>query len=98
LLAIFQELHQVQGFIDFDRGKFGLDSSLKNVKQNDFKNEVAGSGCGEVKQNNFKIDDILDGFVSAIIGGLFGRSSTMKSLGQAAASKSTIFCMALSAR
>jgi uncharacterized protein len=24
LLAIFQELHQIQGFIDFDRGKFGL--------------------------------------------------------------------------
>jgi hypothetical protein len=27
LLAIFQELHQIQGFIDFDRGKFGLDLS-----------------------------------------------------------------------
>jgi len=24
LLAIFREIHQVQGFIDFDRGKFGL--------------------------------------------------------------------------
>jgi hypothetical protein len=23
-LAIFREIHQVQGFIDFDRGKFGL--------------------------------------------------------------------------
>ena len=45
-----------------------LDSSLRNVKQNDFNNEAAGSGCGDVKQNNFKIDDILDGFVSAIIG------------------------------
>jgi hypothetical protein len=72
-----------------------VDSNLKNVKQNDFKNEVAGSGCGGVKQNDFEIDDI---FVSAIIDELFGRSSTMKSLGQAAASKSTIFCMALSAR
>ena len=41
----------------------GVDSSLKNVKQNDFNNEVAGSGCGE------QIDDILYGFVSAIIGG-----------------------------
>jgi hypothetical protein len=51
------------------RGRGGwLDSSLKNVKQNDFNNEDAGSGCGEVKQNNFKIDDILDGFASAIIG------------------------------
>jgi hypothetical protein len=45
-----------------------LDSSLRNVKQNDFNNEAAGSGCGDVKQNNFKIDHILDGFVSAIIG------------------------------
>jgi hypothetical protein len=42
----------------------GVDSSLKNVKQNDFNNEVAGSGCGEVK-HDFKIDDILDGFLSA---------------------------------
>jgi hypothetical protein len=25
-LAIFREIHQVQGFIDFDRGKFGLDT------------------------------------------------------------------------
>ena len=41
-----------------------LDSSLKNVKQNDFNNELAGSGCGEVK-HDFKIDDILDGFLSA---------------------------------
>ena len=24
MLAIFREIHQVQGFIDFDRGKFGL--------------------------------------------------------------------------
>jgi hypothetical protein len=24
LLAIFRKLHQVQSFIDFDRGKFGL--------------------------------------------------------------------------
>ena len=57
-----------------------LDSSLKNVKQNDFNNEVAGAGCGEIKQNDFnnevagsscgeQIDDILDGLVSAIIGG-----------------------------
>jgi hypothetical protein len=29
-----------------------------------FNNEVAGSGCGEVK-HDFKIDDILDGFLSA---------------------------------
>jgi hypothetical protein len=48
--------------------KSRLDSSLRNVKQNDFNNEAAGSGCGDVKQNNFKIDHILDGFVSAIIG------------------------------
>jgi hypothetical protein len=41
-----------------------VDSSPKNVKQNDFNNEAAGSGWGEVKQSNFKIDDILDGFVS----------------------------------
>src|SRR6266853_164294 len=40
-----------------------LDSSLKNVKQNDFNNEVAASGCGE------QIDDILDGPVGAVIGG-----------------------------
>jgi hypothetical protein len=57
-----------------------LDSSLKNVKQNDFNNEVAGSGCGEVNQNDFnnevagsscgeQIEDILDGLVSAIIAG-----------------------------
>src|ERR1700680_1265491 len=39
-----------------------LDSSLKNVKQDDFNNEVAASGCGE------QIDDILDGLVSAMIG------------------------------
>jgi hypothetical protein len=26
LLAIFREIHQVQGFIDFDRGKFGLET------------------------------------------------------------------------
>ena len=25
MLAIFREIHQVQGFIDFDRGKFGLE-------------------------------------------------------------------------
>jgi uncharacterized protein (DUF697 family) len=103
-----------------------IDSSLKNVKQNDFNNEVAGSGCGEVNQNDFnnevagsscgeQIEDILDGLVSAIIAGFESAvwaivnnevagsgfketTSTMKSLGQAAASKSTIFWMALSAR
>jgi hypothetical protein len=28
-LAIFREIHQVQGFIDFDRGKFGLEASRR---------------------------------------------------------------------
>ena len=28
MLAIFREIHQVQGFIDFDRGKFGLGLAL----------------------------------------------------------------------
>jgi hypothetical protein len=32
------------------------------VKQDDFNNEVAASGCGE------QVDDILDGLVSAMIG------------------------------
>jgi hypothetical protein len=27
-LAIFREIHQVQGFIDFDRGKFGLEYGM----------------------------------------------------------------------
>jgi len=27
-LAIFREIHQVQGFIDFDRGKFGLEPKI----------------------------------------------------------------------
>jgi hypothetical protein len=40
-----------------------LDSISGNVKQDDSNNDVAASGCGE------QIDDILDGLVSAMIGG-----------------------------
>ena len=40
-----------------------LDSSLRDVKQDDSNNEVVASGCGE------QIDDILDGLVGAVIGG-----------------------------
>jgi hypothetical protein len=47
--------------MEFEKSR--LDSSLKNVKQNDFNNEVAASGCGE------QIDDILDRLISAMIGG-----------------------------
>ena len=41
----------------------GIDSILKNVKQDDSNYEVAASRCGE------QIDDILDGLVGAVIGG-----------------------------
>jgi hypothetical protein len=57
--ALSGSLNKAPGFA----GGYLLDSSLKNVKQNDFNNEVAASGCGE------QIDDILDGLVSAMIGG-----------------------------
>jgi hypothetical protein len=40
-----------------------LNSILKNVKQDHSNYEVAASRCGE------QIDDILDGFVGAVIGG-----------------------------
>src|ERR1700738_4413417 len=40
-----------------------LDSISANVKQDDSNNDVAASGCGE------QIGDILDGLVSAMIGG-----------------------------
>ena len=39
-----------------------LDSSLRDVKQDDSNNEVAASGGGE------QIDDILDGLVGAVVG------------------------------
>ena len=40
-----------------------IDSSLRDVKQDDSNYAVAASGCGE------QIDDILDGLVGAVIGG-----------------------------
>jgi hypothetical protein len=40
-----------------------LDSSLRDVKQDDSNNEVAPSRGGE------QIDDVLDGFVGAVVGG-----------------------------
>ncbi len=43
--------------------KFALDSSLRDVKQDDTNNEVAPSRCGE------QIDDVLDGLVGAVVGG-----------------------------
>jgi hypothetical protein len=42
--------------------KENLDSSLRDVKQDDSNNEVARSGGGE------QIDDILDGLVGAVVG------------------------------
>ena len=39
-----------------------IDSSLRDVKQDDSNNEVAASGGGE------QIDDILDGLVGAVVG------------------------------
>jgi hypothetical protein len=53
------------------RGKWGartvgvpcLDSSLRDVKQDDSNNEVAPSRGGE------QIDDVLDGLVGAVVGG-----------------------------
>ena len=41
----------------------GLDSSLRDVKEDDCNNEVAPSRGGE------QIDDILDGLVGAVVGG-----------------------------
>ena len=41
----------------------GLDSSLRDVKQDDSNNEVAPSRGGE------QIDDVLDGLVGAVVGG-----------------------------
>src|SRR6476660_8745064 len=40
-----------------------LDSSLRDVKQDDSNNEVAPSRGGE------QIDDVLDGLVGAVVGG-----------------------------
>ena len=40
-----------------------LDSSLRDVKQDDSNNEVAPSRSGE------QIDDVLDGVVGAVVGG-----------------------------
>ena len=40
-----------------------LDSSLRDVKQDDSNNEVAPSRSGE------QIDDVLDGLVGAVVGG-----------------------------
>src|ERR1700751_5481536 len=40
-----------------------LDSSLRDVKQDDSNNEVAPSRGGE------QVDDVLDGFVGAVVGG-----------------------------
>src|ERR1700741_357099 len=40
-----------------------LDSSLRDVKEDDSNNEVAPSRGGE------QIDDVLDGFVGAVVGG-----------------------------
>src|ERR1700759_4417500 len=40
-----------------------LDSSLRDVKQEDSNNEVAPSRGGE------QIDDVLDGLVGAVVGG-----------------------------
>ena len=48
--------------VDF-RIPASLDSSLRDVKQDDSNNEVAPSRGGE------QIDDVLDGFVGAVVGG-----------------------------
>ena len=46
-----------------DYGIGELDSSLRDVKQDDSNNEVAPSRGGE------QIDDVLDGLVGAVVGG-----------------------------
>jgi two-component system, chemotaxis family, CheB/CheR fusion protein len=53
LLAIFQELHQVQGFIDFDRGKFGLKLKLDVISRahSDLQNLVAATDIGTLFLN-----------------------------------------------
>jgi hypothetical protein len=43
-------------------GQLELDSSLRDVKEDDSNNEVAPSRGGE------QIDDVLDGFVGAVVG------------------------------
>ena len=47
----------------FARWDESLDSSLRDVKQDDSNNEVAPSRGGE------QIDDVLDGLVGAVVGG-----------------------------
>ena len=53
------------GEVDQSRfaGGVGIDSSLRDVKQDDSNNEVAPSRSGE------QIDDVLDGVVGAVVGG-----------------------------
>ena len=46
-----------------DAADRGIDSSLRDVKQDDSNNEVAPSRGGE------QIDDVLDGLVGAVVGG-----------------------------
>src|SRR6266446_6308675 len=57
--------HQVRGrlFPDHALVLTMLDSSLRDVKQDDSNNEVAPSRSGE------QIDDVLDGVVGAVVGG-----------------------------
>src|ERR1700747_943497 len=45
------------------RSKQALDSSLRDVKEDDSNNEVAPSRGGE------QIDDVLDGFAGGVVGG-----------------------------
>ena len=52
----------ISGGEPFDQPEALLDSSLRDVKQDDSNNEVAASGGGE------QIDDILDGLVGAVVG------------------------------